>query len=173
VMHHQRVGPKEKIKRGQIKLTEAKRKDNGFQDDEKSLSVYTYPFLDEPHGNENSKLDETNNNRPLDETELAWILAAKYKGFMVKGTKAYKKARRAAAQLAGHYVLGKSFAEIAKIVDGKENSVNRFCTRSRKEYADNMVRGPMPEGVRTALAKGLLRELYPPAVTTGYLVRSA
>jgi hypothetical protein len=140
------------------------RKNSGFQDDEQASAAFQFPLLDKPHSDA---------DRPLDEIELAWILAAKYEGFTVRGTKAHKKARRAAAQLAGHYVLGKSFAEIAKVVDGKENSVNRFCKRSRKTYAEEMVRGPMPEEVRTALASGMLRELYPPAVTTGYLVRSA
>jgi hypothetical protein len=140
------------------------RKNNGFHDDEQASAAFQYPMLDTPL---------TDAARALEETELAWILSTKCEGWTIRNSDAYKKAQRVAAQLAGHYVLGKPFGEVARIVGKEKKAVNKFCVRSREEYFKKLVRNPMPEEVRTALSSGMLRELYPPAVTTGYLVRSA
>jgi hypothetical protein len=166
-----------------------KNKDKGFQGDGEDLleEEMDVPYTDETRPASKAVSDEKSEevdephqaqedrpeDRPLEEIELAWILAAKYSGFTVRNSKAYKKARLAAIQLAGHYVLGKSYAEIGRVVGKSENAVDRFCSRARKEYRERMVRGPIPEEVHAAHASQMLREFYPPAEGQGYQMRAA
>ena len=128
-------------------------------------STEHYPPLDE------GRTEET---RPLDEMELAWILAKKYPGFTNKYngcseelSTAYQKARLATVQLAGHYLLNKSFEDIARITGKETEAVKKFCHRARTDYFEKFVRQPMPDEVRISSASGMLRELYPASVSTG------
>jgi hypothetical protein len=56
---------------------------------------------------------------------------------------------------------------VAKIVGKEEEAVRKLCVRHRTKYFNKLVRGSIPDEARTALALGVLRELYPPAVTSG------
>jgi hypothetical protein len=170
------------------------RKDSGFQDDSEAEKVFHYPLLDTPMTAEqiteirvgahtiarrkNFSRDEEEQfavtmirsaARPLEERELACILSVKCKGWTARNSKTWKKAQLVAAQLASHFIFGKSFGEIAKIVGKEEEAVRKLCVRHREEYFSKLVRGPMPEEARAAMARGILRELYPSAVTSGQL----
>ncbi len=187
------LGSKQHLDFGMETLRASLRKDSGFQDDEQATAVFHYPLLDTPLREEQitesrekarkiawkKNFNRTEEEqlakamievaaRPLDETELAWILSVKCEGWTIRNSqRAWKKAQRVAAQLVGHYIFGKSFGEVAKIVGKEEEAVRKVCVRHRREYFNKLVRQPMPEEARTALASGMLRELYPPAVTTG------
>jgi hypothetical protein len=168
------------------------RKDSGFQDDSEAEKAFHYPLLDAPVTAEKvteirvqarktalkknfSKEEEQQlaasmirrAARPLEETELAWILSEKCKGWTVRNSQAWKKAQRVAAQLAGHYIFGKTCGQIAQVIGKEEEALRKICVRHRAEYFNKLLRGPMPEEARVALASGVLRELYPPAVTSG------
>jgi hypothetical protein len=177
---------------GMETLRASLRKNRRFQDDSEAEKVSHYPLLDTPvsagrvteikekaqklarkknlREEQITKTMLSNAARPLDEMELACILSVKCgAGWTVRNSKQWKKAQRVAAQLAGHYIFGKTCGEIAKIVGKEEKAVTKFCERSRVEYFTKLVRGPVPEEARAALARGILRELYPPAVTSGQL----
>jgi hypothetical protein len=132
------------------------RKDQGFQDDEESLPVYTSPSATK-----------------LSEVEFACILAEKYPGFTAKDSPAYRKAQRAAAQLSARFIFKRPASEVAAIVGGNTKAVTKFCRRAREEYADHLAHQPLPEEVRVCMASGMLRELFPPNETQGCLVRSS
>jgi hypothetical protein len=118
--------------------------------------------------------EPTANVEPLQEIELAWILGSKYQGFTIKGSRAYRKAQRAAAQLAGRFIFGHPFKEIAAAVPSlSEKAAENFCKRAREDYFRIYVRRPMPAEARTALHDGLFLRLYPVAETRGYLTRAA
>lgn len=148
------------------------RKDNGFQDaanykkNPSLLSDNRYVSPSEPY---------TDGGRPLLEHELSWILAVKYPGFTRPGSLEYKKAQRAAAQLAGHFIFKRTFAEITRTVPmTTEESVRKLCLRAREDYWAKYVRsGRMPVEAVAAMTTGMLRRLYPPSLTDGHFCHSA
>jgi ribosomal protein L37AE/L43A len=132
-----------------------------------SLSEYELPRVDRERFWERA--------RPLLEDELAWILAVKYPGFTNRNSPAYLKAQRAAAQLAAHFIFGRGFAEIVRMVPvSSRSNAEKLCKAVRADYMKyvRQHRGHRPEEASRAIRSGMLRSLYAPALTTGHLCRS-
>lgn len=143
------------------------RSGNGFQDDAQHES-----FLE----NKSWKGQVAGSARPipLEEEKFCWILAAKFSGFTVKGSRAWFKAQRAAAQIAGRFILGYSCGQVsAMIPDTTSEGVKQFTGRvTKKGYWKSIASKPAPKEWTTALMSGLLRPLYPRWVTTGEQVET-
>jgi hypothetical protein len=143
------------------------RMDHGFQDDgqhEKFLENKSWKGqvagADEPI--------------PFEEEKFCWILAVKFTGFTVQGSRAWFRAQRAAAQIAGRYILGYSSAKVSAMVPNTTpESVAKFTGRIAEDgYWESIACKPAPKDLAAALQLGLLRALYPQHLTTGELVES-
>ena len=111
-------------------------------------------------------------DRPLSEYELAVILATKYSGFTKKGSPAYRKAQKMAAQLVGRYLCGHSYPDLVQAIPRTtEKSITRACDRARRDYQQKLWRQPMPDEARDVLRTEFLRCLYPRFAMCGYQTR--